>query len=126
MLVGQFAALIALTWWLGTGLATTPDFSGDGVAVTLIIMISTPIQLVLLVAFAQRKGEAFAYLGLTLPRRSEVIFGVAVTIALIVIGNVVSWLLGKDIVTSFQSDIFRTAGEAGFLRWCCCGSRWWW
>ena len=116
MLAGQFAALLALSWWLGSGMAVMPDFSGDGVAVTLIIFVSTPIQLLLLATFAQRKGgNALAYLGLTLPRRSEVVFGVAVTVALIIAGNVVSWLLGKNIVTSFQTDIFRTASEAGFL-----------
>ena len=116
MLASQFAALIALTWWLGTGLAVMPDFSGDGVAVTLIILVSTPIQLLLLAAFAQRRGgNPLAYLGLTWPRRSEVVFAVAATVALIIVGNVLSWLFGKNIVTTFQSDIFRTASEAGWL-----------
>ena len=93
-----------------------PDFSGDGVAVTLIIFVSTPIQLLLLAVFAQRAGgNAALYLGLTRPRRSEVVFGVAAVVALIVAGNALSWLLGKNIVTPFQSDIFRTAEAAGWL-----------
>jgi membrane protease YdiL (CAAX protease family) len=116
MLVGQFAALLALAWWMDTSLATMPDFGGDGVAVALIIFVSTPIQLVLLATFAQRRGgNAAAYLGLTLPRRSEVVFGVVAVVALIIAGNVLSWLLGKNIITPFQSDIFRTAEAAGFL-----------
>jgi membrane protease YdiL (CAAX protease family) len=116
MLASQFAALIALTWWLGQGIARMPDFSGDGVAVAVIILVSTPIQLLLLAAFAQRRGhDVLGYLGLILPRRSEVVFGIAVTAALIVGGNVLSWLLGNNIVTPFQTDIFRTSGEAGPL-----------
>ena len=116
MMASQFAALIALSWWLDQSLGQMPDFSGDGVAVALIILISTPIQLVLLAAFAQRCGyDVMGYLGLIVPRRSEVIFGIAVTAALIVGGNVLSWLLGLNIVTPFQSDIFRTAGQAGPL-----------
>lgn len=116
MLAGQFAALLALAWWWDASLAQMPDFGGDGVAVALIIFVSTPIQLLLLATFAQRKGgDAVAYLGLTLPRRSEVVFGIMAIVALIVLGDTLSWLLGKNIVTPFQSDIFSTAQEAGFL-----------
>src|SRR6185312_6484453 len=37
LLAGQMAALTALTWWYGAGIVHLPDFSGDGVAVALII-----------------------------------------------------------------------------------------
>lgn len=116
MMAGQFAGLLALTWWYGAGLGKLPDFSGDGSAVMLIIFVSTPVQILLLATFAKRAGgSAAAYLGLIVPRRSEVVFGVAVAVALIVVGNAISWLLGKDIVTPFQTDISRTAGDAGVL-----------
>jgi membrane protease YdiL (CAAX protease family) len=116
MLAGQIAALMALSWWIGAGLGHLPDFGGDGVVVTLIIFVSTPVQVLLLAAFANRAGGSAAfYLGLTLPRRSEVVFGVTVVVGLIVVGDTVSWLLGHSIITSFQTDIFRTAGAAGWL-----------
>ncbi|HEY0223929.1 MAG TPA: CPBP family intramembrane glutamic endopeptidase [Pseudolabrys sp.] len=116
MLAGQLVALFALAWWLDAPLAGMPDFSGDGVAIALIIFISTPVQFFLLAAFAQRRGGNFlAYLGLTLPRRSEVVFGVIVIAVFIIIGDALTWLLGNDIVTPFQNDIYRTAAEAGFL-----------
>jgi len=116
MLAGQFAALMVLAWWLDAPMVKLPDFSGDGIAVALIIFVSTPIQLALLVAFAQRRGgNAATYLGLTLPRRSEVVFGIAAITVLIIAGDVISWLLGQNIVTPFQNDIFRTAETAGFL-----------
>jgi CAAX protease family protein len=113
---GQAAALVALTWWYGASIAHMPDFSGDGVAVSIVIFVSTPVQLALLWLMAQRPGGSAAdYLAFRLPSRSEVLFGVGVTVALIVVGNAVSWLFGRFIVTNFQLDIYRTAAAAGWL-----------
>ncbi len=118
LLGSQVVALLALTWWHGVGIAHLSDFSGDGVAVTLIIFVSIPVQLALLYLLAQRPGgSAAAYLGLTLPSRGELGFGVAVTVALIIVGNLVSWLFGHAIITPFQVDIYRTAAAAGWLPW---------
>jgi len=118
LLAGQTAALMALSWWYGAGLGRLPDFSGDGVAVTLVIFVSTPVQVLLLALFAWRAGGSSAeYLGLTLPRRSDVVFGIAAIAAAIAAGNALSWLLGRNIVTAFQNDIYRTASEVGWLPW---------
>lgn len=116
LLVGQIAALVALMQWFGAGITGMPDFSGNGVAVTIVIITSTPVQVGLLALFAQRRGfNAFDYLGWIVPRRGEVAFGVAAVIALIVAANMVSWLIGRGIITQFQSDIYRTAADAGAL-----------
>lgn len=118
MFAGQVGALAALAWWHGFGLGQLPDISGDGVAVAMIIFVSTPIQISLLALFASRCGGSVAeYLGLIWPRRSEVVFGLAAVVAAIVVGNAISWLLGRNIVTPFQSDIYRTASAAGWLPW---------
>jgi membrane protease YdiL (CAAX protease family) len=118
LLAGQTAALMALNWRYGVGLDRLPDFSGDGVAVMLVIFVSTPIQVLLLGLFAMWAGaNAADYLGLTLPRRNEVVFGIIAVAAVIVAGNAISWLLDQNIVTSFQSDIYRTASAAGRLPW---------
>jgi CAAX protease family protein len=112
----QAVALLVLTWWYGVGIAQMPDFSGDGVAVSVIIFVSIPVQLALLYLIAQRPGgSTLDYLGFKLPRRGELGFGVAATVALIIVGNTVSWLLGRTIVTPFQLDIYRTASAAGAL-----------
>ncbi len=113
---GQAAALVALTWWYGASLAHMPDFSGDGVAVTIVIFVSTPVEVLLLWLMAQRPGlNAADYLAWKLPSRGEVLFGVAATVGLIVVGDAVSWLFGRFVVTSFQLDIYRTASAAGWL-----------
>jgi membrane protease YdiL (CAAX protease family) len=116
LLGGQMAALTALTWFYGQGLAELPDFTGDGVAVCVVILVSMPVQIALLWIMAGQTGETAArYLGLILPRRSEVLLGCVAVVAFIVIGNTISWLLGKNIVTSFQLDIHRSAQAAGWL-----------
>ncbi len=113
---GQAAALVALSWWFGRGITQMPDFSGDGVAVTVVIFVSDTVQLVLLYLMAQRPGGSAAdYLGLKWPSRGELVFGIAATAVMIIIGNVLSWLLGRFIVTPFQFNIYRTASAAGWL-----------
>jgi len=116
LLAGQMAALVALTWWYSVSIGHLPDFSGDGAAVALIIAVSTPVEVGLLALFARRAGASAAdYLGLIWPRRGEVVFGVSVLVALMVAGNVVSWLLGRSLVTTFQLDIYTTANADGWL-----------
>ena len=118
LLAGQLAALLALTWWFGRGSAQLRNFTGDGVAITLVIAVSTPVEVLLLALFARRTGaSAAAYLGLIWPRRSELVFGIAALAVVIIAGNMLSWLLGRGIVTPFQIDIFRTASAAGWLLW---------
>jgi membrane protease YdiL (CAAX protease family) len=116
-MAGQAAGLVGLSWWYGRAIGALPDFSGDGVAVTVLIAISTPVQALLLVLFAQRAGNAADYLALTLPRRSDLVVGIIAVIIFIVVGNAVSLLLGHSVVTTFQSDIYRTANAAGWLVW---------
>ena len=118
VLAGQFTALLALTFWYGQTLGHLPNFSGDGAAITLIIAVSTPVEVALLALFATRAGaNAVQYLGLTWPKRGELLFGLAATVAMIVAGNVLSWLLGRNLVTPFQTDIYTTASTAGWLLW---------
>jgi len=49
LLTGQMAALLALTAWFGNGIGGMPEFNGDGVAITLVIAASTPVEILLLV-----------------------------------------------------------------------------
>ena len=116
LLAGQAAALLALTWWYSAGLAHLPDFSGDGAAIIVIMLVATPVQIGLLVLMARQTGaSAASYLGFLVPRRADLILGVIAVVLFIVIGNTISWLLGKNIVTAFQNDIYRTASASGTL-----------
>ncbi len=116
MMIGQMVALLALSWWYGSALTQLPNLAQDGVAVSVIIIVSTPIQVALLMLMARQTGIAPAdYLGFKWPKRGEVVIGVLVMAAFVIVGNLVSWLLGQNIVTPFQFDIYRTASAAGWL-----------
>ena len=72
----------------------------------------------LLALFAGRAGGNIGeYLGLIWPRRSEMVFGLAAVVAAIVAGNALSWLFGLNIVTTFQTEIYRTSSAAGWMPW---------
>jgi uncharacterized protein len=116
MLVSQFTALAVVMWHDPAAIANLSKFDSDGVAVALVIIVSVPIQVALLALFAQRgRGSAIANLGFILPRRSELIFGFAAVVAFVIAGDTLSWLLGRDLITPFQNDIYRTASAAGWL-----------
>jgi membrane protease YdiL (CAAX protease family) len=116
LLASQAVALAALVWWYGMPFGRLPDLTGDGVAVTIIILVSTPIELVLLVLFAQRAGiDPADYMAWKKPRRGDLIVGIAVVLAFILLANAVSWLAGRGIITTFQTDIYTTAAAQGWL-----------
>src|SRR6516165_3638466 len=118
MLVGQIAALTAVMCWHGLGLAQLPNLASDGVFVSLIVCISTPVQVPLLALMARWRGaDPTDYLGLTLPRKGDVVVGIIAVAVFVVLADGISWLLGRDIVTQFQLDTYRTASAAGWLPW---------
>ena len=60
LLVSQFAALLVVIWRDPEAMANLAKFNSDGVSVTLLIIISTPIQVALLALFAQRPGWRYS------------------------------------------------------------------
>jgi membrane protease YdiL (CAAX protease family) len=118
LLAGQLAGLAVAASWFGVSLASLSNLANDGVAAILIICISTPVQVLLLTLMARRKGaSAVYYLGLTLPRKSHVVVGVIAVLIFILVVDGISWLLGRNLVSPFQLDIYRTASAAGYLPW---------
>jgi membrane protease YdiL (CAAX protease family) len=116
LVVSQTVALAALVWWYGVPISRLPELGGDGISVSIIIFVSTPIELVLLAIFAQRTGAtASDYMAWRLPRRADVIIGVLATVAFIILANAVSALAGRNLITSFQNDIYTTAAARGWL-----------
>ena len=117
---GQIPALAALFLFHERGIspAKLGGLATDGVAVIILICVSTPVQVALLFWFARRKvPSALDYLALRLPRKRDVALIVLVAAALLAAGDGFSWLLGLRIVTPFQTDIYRSARTAGALPW---------
>ncbi|HYC17749.1 MAG TPA: CPBP family intramembrane glutamic endopeptidase [Pseudolabrys sp.] len=115
LLAGQFSGIAVLSTLYGLNLGDIATVSQDGGAIVLFILVSAPVQLVVLIIAATYKGEAAAYLGYKLPRRSEVVVGVAAVAALIVVGDMANWLVGRNIVDRFQTDIYQAATNANIL-----------
>jgi uncharacterized protein len=118
MLGGQIVALTAMIWWFGMNLARLVDMASDGVVATLMICISTPIQVSLLALMGRQAGASAAgYLGLTLPRKKDVLVGIIAITVFTVFAGGISSLLSRDPVNQFQLDLYRTASAAGWLPW---------
>ena len=115
LLAGQLSGIAALGSLYGFNLGDVATVSQDGGAIVLFIFVSAPVQVAVLLVAAAYKGNAAAYLGYMLPRRGEVVFGVATVAALIVLGDVVNWLAGRNIVDRFQTDIYQAASNANML-----------
>jgi uncharacterized protein len=117
---GQLPALAALSWSHGYGFsfAKLQHMTGDGVAVITLVCVSTPVQVGLLFWFARlRSSSAVEYLALTLPRKRDIVILLLSAALLFAASDGLSWLLGKNIVTSFQDDIYRSAASAGAQVW---------
>jgi membrane protease YdiL (CAAX protease family) len=115
---GQMVALTTLTRWYGLSLTRWSDLVVDGVLVTLSVCIATTVQVALLALMVQPTGARTAvYLGLTLPRKRDLALAIIAVAIFIAAGDGVSRIVGHNLVTQFQLDIYRTASAAGWLPW---------
>jgi uncharacterized protein len=114
----QLPALAAVSWShdYGFSFATLQHMTGDGM-ITL-VYVSTPVQVGLLFWFARlRSSSAVEYLALTLPRKRDMPVLLLSAAVLVAASDGLSWLLGKNLVTSFQQAIYRSAASAGAQVW---------
>jgi membrane protease YdiL (CAAX protease family) len=65
----------------------------------------------------QTGASAADYLGLTLPRKGDVAGGIIVVATFVIAVDGINSLLGRNLVSNFQFDTYRTAGAAGWLPW---------
>jgi membrane protease YdiL (CAAX protease family) len=115
---GQIVALIVLIQWYGVSLTRWSHLVTDGVLVTVSVCIATAVQVALLVLMARRTGaDASAYLGLTMPHKRDLVLGIIVVAIFTPIADGVSWVLGYNLVSQFQLDIYNSASAAGWLAW---------
>jgi len=115
---GQIVALIALIRWFGFSLSHWSNLASDGVLVTVSVGIATLVQVLLLALMARLRGVGVAsYLGLTLPRKRDLLLGIITIVIFTATADGLSALLGYNLVTQFQLDIYRSASAVGWLPW---------
>lgn len=116
LLVGQLVALAFLAWRSGLGPRDWTRFAHDGTAVSLSLCLSTPVQIALLAYFARRRcASAADYLGMSLPRARDALYAAIAVIVFAALSDWISVLLGRQVVTEFQFEIYRTSAAAGLL-----------
>ena len=115
---GQIPALLACFWWRGVTPSHWAEIASDGVAVALLVGLSTPVQLGLLIWFAKKAGStAVGYLALTLPSYRSLGVLAVTAMVLVIAGDGVSALSGRQVVDPFQINIYRSAARAGAVPW---------
>lgn len=116
----QILAAVAVIAILGAGIAM-PDLKGDGlvshavtIAAVTIASIPAPIAII---AFAARHARCAPsdYLALRWPRRADLIAGLVIIAILLPLGDLSSWLSGRDIVPPAVVDAYRTARSSSTL-----------
>jgi membrane protease YdiL (CAAX protease family) len=111
------ATVVIYGAWFDAG-ARAAVLGYDGTLLTVGAMASVPAEIAVLAAAIQvRRWPVADYLCLNVPRRAEIIMAVIFVIALGLVFNLLLALIGRDIVTPFQIEAYRTAKDAGWLPW---------
>jgi membrane protease YdiL (CAAX protease family) len=116
----QMLAAIAVLAVLGAG-SPASDFKVESlvshaVVIAVVTIVSMPAPIAIL-TFAARHARCAAadYLALYWPRRADLIVGVAMIAVLLPLGDLSSWLSGRDLVPPAVVDAYRTARSSGTL-----------
>ncbi|WP_146618708.1 CPBP family intramembrane glutamic endopeptidase [Rhodoplanes elegans] len=114
--LGQAVAAVLLSSWLGPAALAGPALPAHGGAVVLVVVAANVVQTVTLVLAARVKaGSAFAYLGLDVPGRRDLLVGLASLVALVVVADGVTLAAGRDLVPPVQIAVWRSAAAQGVL-----------
>jgi membrane protease YdiL (CAAX protease family) len=115
-IVATVATVVIVQVWYPDRLGGLADFASDAALVLLLTNISTPFQIAVLVLAARfARWRPTDYLGLGLPSRREAVIAFAWMAAFAVGYDGLTYLLGKDIVTPFQVEVYRGARAGGAL-----------
>jgi CAAX protease family protein len=109
-------AVGAWVFWLNWGqLEATPDPQQDA-SFTLQLILLNAVQVAVLAVAARLRGWPVGlYLGLVAPRPSDVVYGVVAAALLLGALEILTHVLGRESVTPFQGETYRTAQAGGVL-----------
>lgn len=112
----MISVAVLLTVWNvdSAGLADIRQALDHGLAVALIVLAATPaFILVILLAIRLARASPAAYLAFVPPPRRDLVLGLVCLIVLLPLGDLTSWLSGRDIVHPFMVHSYTTAREGG-------------
>jgi membrane protease YdiL (CAAX protease family) len=116
----QWTAMLLALRWLGVGpRASGAQIAGaatHGLTLAVATILSAPAALVVIAGAVRLRGCGLAdYLALRMPSRLELLFGVGLLVVLLPLGDLASYLTGRDIVPAFVVEAYRTARATGIL-----------
>lgn len=115
--VAQFILLLVYAAWSG---ATTPDklqgLASDGTVLAIAVIAAAPVWVGMMVLAARQRGwRARDYLALVVPKKGEILFGIACLAPLLVAFDLITYAVGRDVVPAFMRDSYTSARMAGSL-----------
>ncbi|MGV3635030.1 MAG: CPBP family intramembrane glutamic endopeptidase [Pseudorhodoplanes sp.] len=118
--VAQMLAAVAVLAFLGVGgnasSLNNEALVSHAVTIAVVTIVSMPAPIAILaVAARHARCAPFDYLALYWPRRSELIVGLVIVAVLLPLGDLSSWLSGRDLVPPAVVDAYRTARSSGTL-----------
>jgi len=88
----------------------------DGVVVALSNIPANAVQVIVLALASRRRGWSFSeYLGLVWPAPRDAVTALWILVMFLLSYDALTYALGRDIVTPFQVDTYRSAQSAGML-----------
>src|SRR5207249_801857 len=88
----------------------------DGVVVALSNIPANAVQVIVLALASRRRGWSITeYLGLVWPATRHLVLALWVLVVFLLGYDVLTYALGRDIVTPFQVDTYQSARDAGML-----------
>jgi len=116
--VAQVVVVAVAFLWFYDRVAVTANPLNDGPLVALVTLVGNPVQIALLAAIAHwRAGGsgASAYLGLTRFSLRDFLIGFVAIAALMIAVDGTSYLVGIEVVPTFEVDTWTTARASGWL-----------
>jgi membrane protease YdiL (CAAX protease family) len=117
--VQMLAAVIVLAF-LGAGSDASnfeiQTLAAHALTIAVVTIVSMPAPIAIVAFGARRAGcSVVDYLALYWPRRADLIVGILIIAVLLPLGDLTSWLSGRDLVPPAVVDAYRTARSSGTL-----------
>jgi membrane protease YdiL (CAAX protease family) len=114
LLVSVVASMAVLVVWDPEALTDTTDMLKNGPLISITGVISAVAEITVLALAARLAGwHETDYLGLVMPTRRAVLIAFGYLIPFLLAYDALTWLIGKDIVSPFQVDTYRSAKAQG-------------
>jgi hypothetical protein len=108
--------VVVLIWRPDAIMSGGADMLKDGPLISVTTIASAAVQVGMLAMAARlARWPAGEYLGLVWPAAGPALIAIAVLVVFLLGYDALTYLLGRDIVTPFQVDTYRTARDSGTL-----------